>query len=80
MISDDLRRAVDEFHRFIGDLPETALVEKAWGPKEVLAHLHTLDGAISRIETHIRNHQQKLVRLISRRRESHAPARPGREE
>ena len=33
-----LRRAVDEFHSFIRELPEEALVAKAWGPKEVLAH------------------------------------------
>lgn len=211
MITDELRQAVDQFHRLIADLPETALVEKAWGPKEALAHLvfwlesyvlqveailaeikklretvaafchfiqevpeaelaeqvgwpkevlahlvfwheryvaqieamltgepfagpegrlndlntlaveasqgraieellqrfqaaderlrefgrtldpqnvilevqshlHTLDGAISSIETHIRNHHHKLVRSIGRRRESHAPATPDREE
>lgn len=34
-----LCEAVDEFCHFIEELPNTALVEKAWGPKEVLAHL-----------------------------------------
>ncbi len=36
---EQLREAVDELHHFIRELPEAALVEKAWGPKEVLAHL-----------------------------------------
>ena len=34
-----LREAVDEFSCFIKELPEAALAEKAWGPREVLIHL-----------------------------------------
>jgi hypothetical protein len=34
-----LREAVHAFARFIAELPATAVVEKACGPKEVLAHL-----------------------------------------
>jgi hypothetical protein len=34
-----LRQAVSEFAHFIRELPEVALVEKAWGPREVVAHL-----------------------------------------
>lgn len=34
-----LRSTVDEFCQFISKLPPAALEEKAWGPKEVLAHL-----------------------------------------
>jgi len=34
-----LREAVARFWRFVSELPDGALVEKAWGPKEVLAHL-----------------------------------------
>src|SRR5262245_62999238 len=34
-----LREAVHAFARFIAELPDTAVVEKACGPKEVLAHL-----------------------------------------
>jgi hypothetical protein len=37
--AEELDKAVAVFCRFIRDLPETDLVEKAWGPKEVLAHL-----------------------------------------
>ena len=138
---DKLRETVDRFCRFINHLPETALVEQEWGPKEVLAYLvfwhercvaqieavlakesfagsedrlkdlktqavqasrgvpvtdlinrfkavderlrnlgrtldpqtimikvqahqHTLDGAISSLDTHIRRHHQKVARLI----------------
>lgn len=35
----ELRQAVDEFCQFIRQLPSAGLMEKAWGPKEVLAHL-----------------------------------------
>lgn len=34
-----LCEAVDDFSRFIKELPEAALAEKAWGPREVLIHL-----------------------------------------
>src|SRR6266508_2935605 len=34
-----LREAVNAFGRFIAELPDNAVVEKACGPKEVLAHL-----------------------------------------
>lgn len=36
---DKLRATVGAFCHFIEGLPEAALAEQAWGPKEVLAHL-----------------------------------------
>jgi len=36
---DQLREAVNAFGGFIAELPDSAVVEKACGPKEVLAHL-----------------------------------------
>jgi hypothetical protein len=36
---EELYEAVDDIGRFIGRLPKADLVEKAWGPREVLAHL-----------------------------------------
>jgi len=36
---EQLREAVNAFGRFIAELPDNAVVEKACGPKEVLAHL-----------------------------------------
>ena len=33
-----LREAVNEFCRLFRELPEEALVDKTWGPREVLAH------------------------------------------
>ncbi|HEX6384797.1 MAG TPA: maleylpyruvate isomerase N-terminal domain-containing protein [Anaerolineae bacterium] len=51
MTSDELCRAVDEFRRFISSLPETVLVEKAWGPKEALAHLvFWLESYVTQVE------------------------------
>jgi hypothetical protein len=38
-VREKLYEAVDEFSRFIKELPGVALAEKAWGPKEVLIHL-----------------------------------------
>lgn len=37
--TEQLRTAVNAFSRFIAELPDTTVVEKACGPKEVLAHL-----------------------------------------
>jgi hypothetical protein len=37
--NEELPEVVAEFGQFIRGLPEEALVNKAWGPKEVLAHL-----------------------------------------
>jgi uncharacterized protein YukE len=37
--TEQLRTVVAAFGRFIAELPDTAVIEKAWGPKEVLAHL-----------------------------------------
>jgi hypothetical protein len=34
-----LDKTVHSFCQFIRELPEAALVEQAWGPREVLAHL-----------------------------------------
>lgn len=51
--AEELDKAVAVFCRFIWDLPETDLVEKAWGPKEVLAH---------RAEKHVRQHHRALAR------------------
>jgi hypothetical protein len=41
MLSDiaRLRTTVETFCRFIEELPSAKVTEKAWGPKEVLAHL-----------------------------------------
>jgi len=39
VILERLCATVDEFCRFIDSLPEEAMVEQVWGPKEVLAHL-----------------------------------------
>ena len=36
---EELRATVDAFCRFVEGLPEAALVEQEWRPKEVLAHL-----------------------------------------
>jgi hypothetical protein len=142
-----LRKTVEEFCQFIRKLPEADLVEQAWGPREVLAHLvfwheryvaqieaslakepfegsegrlkdlnalaieasrgapidellhsfqrtderlrdfgqsldpqniilevqshrYTLDGAISRVEAHIRNHHRKLGGVVKGRYEA----------
>lgn len=35
----ELRATVESFCRFIENLPEDALTEREWGPKEVLAHI-----------------------------------------
>ena len=51
MITDDLRQAVGEFRHFVSGLPEPALVEKAWGPKEALAHLvFWLESYVTQVE------------------------------
>jgi hypothetical protein len=34
-----LEQSVERFCQFVGTLPPHALVDQAWGPKEVLAHL-----------------------------------------
>jgi len=38
-VSERLCKAAEEFSHFIKELPEAALAEKAWGPREVLIHL-----------------------------------------
>ncbi|MBU0490416.1 MAG: DinB family protein [Chloroflexi bacterium] len=39
LAAQELDQAVAAFYRFIRGLPATDVAEKAWGPKEVLAHL-----------------------------------------
>jgi hypothetical protein len=59
----ELREAVDEFSRFIRDLPEAALLDKAWGPREVLVHLvFWLESYVAQTEAILAGEPFKLLR------------------
>lgn len=50
-----LEQVVDAFCSFIETLPEEALVEQTWGPKEVLAHLvYWHEVYVSQAQSYIR--------------------------
>ena len=57
----DLRVAVSEFCAWCEALPAAARIEKAWGPKEVLAHLlFWLDGYRQQLAAQL---EEKLVEV-----------------
>ena len=48
----ELRAAVEGFSRFIRELPEADQAEKAWGPREVLAHLvFWIESYVAQVES-----------------------------